>query len=189
MVPRWRKGALTHNQIATNRPMATSPHVRVKLEHGPPASLSGRTSASRSKTAKSAQRVGSYGKQKSDACGWCRRQWTIENPLKKHRLKCPTLPHSKGYGPCDVCRAAKRYGSVQTPDTVLTDDCKDDDKQANWMVIVHSYEAVNNGEDPQTIVHHPLPGPPQQEDACSPATANSVERQGRITLTGRPTTP
>jgi hypothetical protein len=77
---------------------------------------------------------------------WCRRDFTsCPQPIEKLREKYPLLNRHKEFGPCNCCRGAKRQSADTRPDSQVTADCKDDEKQGKWMTIVLCYEAQKNG--------------------------------------------
>lgn len=117
---------------------------------------------------KSRKRKKSGGRQAASAeiCPWCRRDFsTTPNPIIKDRKKCEMLPRCRQYGPCDCCRATKKAISDTRSDAAITQDCKDDTKQAQWLVSVLCREAQKNGEPVENVPGYVAPasrdGPPQ----------------------------
>ena len=125
------------------------PKWKSRYFNGGPASVTkssvGRNSARPTASARANKKVA------KGRCTWCRRPFSILNPIRIKRVKVPNLPCRKGYGHCDICDGAKRWVSLPLSDKQHGLELTDDKKQEAWMKNVRAYENYKNKDSVEDL--------------------------------------
>ena len=112
------------------------------------------------KSGSSASCSSKRGRQRADdpKRTWCRRAFSMPNPIVAQRDKSPRLPRCRDFGPCDICRNVKRKLNGDMTDKNFTASLKNDEKHSEFMTQVQVYEAHKNGTPLDEVEGYVRPG-------------------------------
>ena len=86
------------------------------------------------------------GRQKNEECPSCGRDFTTTaNPIIKKRDQQPLLQRRRGYGSCDCCLGALRFGKHKIGEKELHEKTKTEEGKAWWNPQLTAYENTKNG--------------------------------------------
>ena len=84
-------------------------------------------------------------------CPTCWRDMSLPNPIHAQVIKGATIPRSRGYGLCDLCRGAQRWSNDTRSQKELSAVCLTTGGNSAWVLVTVQYIAFKNGEDVSKI--------------------------------------